>query len=129
MTLKTGGGVLCGPRGRYVKRLTGGLIKIAGYGVGRLVIWVRLPAGAPAHAGKDPIAHSLYLKHERPEVYAGAYKFLERLLPLRQHPAGPFKREPFPAGRWILRGLGGYRRARKAIRTFVKRARRACQFS
>lgn len=63
--------------GRYVKRLTGGLIKLAGYGLVRLFTWVRLTAGAPAHSGKDPIAHILYIQHERPGVYAGTYKFLE----------------------------------------------------
>jgi len=63
--------------GPYVKRLTGGRFEIAGYGLTRLLTWVRLTGGAPAHSGKDPIAHILYIKHERPEVYAGTYKFLE----------------------------------------------------
>lgn len=63
--------------GRYVKQLTGGLIEIQGYGLARLLTWVRLTGGAPGHAGKDPIAHILYIKHERPEVYARTYKFLE----------------------------------------------------
>ncbi len=48
--------------GRYVKRLTGGLIEIEGYGLTRLFTWVRLTEGAPAHSGKDPIAHIVYIK-------------------------------------------------------------------
>jgi xylulokinase len=63
--------------GPYVKQLTGGLIEIAGYGLRRLLTWVRMTGGAPAHSGKDPIAHILYIKHKRPEVYAATYKFLE----------------------------------------------------
>jgi len=63
--------------GRYIKRITGGWIEIEGYGLTRLWKWVRLTGGAPGHAGKDPIAHILFLKHERPEVYARTYKFLE----------------------------------------------------
>ena len=61
----------------YVKRITGGWIQVEGYGLSRLWKWVRLTGGAPGHAGKDPIAHILFLKYERPEVYARTYKFLE----------------------------------------------------
>ena len=63
--------------GPYIKRLTGGRIQIAGYGITRLWTWVRLTAGAPGHAGKDPLAHILYIQHERPDIYARTYKFLE----------------------------------------------------
>ncbi len=62
---------------RYLDRITGGPIKIEGYGVGKLVRWLRLTGGIPAHAGKDPIAHILYIKHELPQIYRKTYKFLE----------------------------------------------------
>jgi xylulokinase len=62
---------------RYLDSITGGLIKVEGYGVGKLVRWLRLTGGIPTHAGKDPIAHILYIKHELPEVYRQTYKFLE----------------------------------------------------
>jgi xylulokinase len=62
---------------RYVKRITGGRIEVAGYGITKLWAWVRLTAGAPGHAGKDSIAHILYIKHEHPEIHAKTYKFLE----------------------------------------------------
>ena len=61
----------------YIQRITGGPLAIAGYGVTKLWRWVRLTGGAPAHSGKDPLAHILYIQHERPEIYARAYKFLE----------------------------------------------------
>lgn len=62
---------------RYVGRVTGGPLRIQGYGVGKLLTWLRATGGVPTQTGKDSIAHILYLKHERPEIYAAAYKFLE----------------------------------------------------
>ncbi|RME43247.1 MAG: xylulose kinase, partial [Caldilineae bacterium] len=61
----------------YVRRITGGLIKVEGYGLGKLLTWLRLTGGIPAQSGKDPIAHILYIKHQHPEVYRQTYKFLE----------------------------------------------------
>jgi xylulokinase len=61
----------------HVKRITGGIVQVEGYGLRKLVTWLRLTGGIPAHSGKDSIAHILYLKHERPEIYSAAYKFLE----------------------------------------------------
>jgi xylulokinase len=63
--------------GPYVQRITGGRIGLQGYGITRLWTWVRLTAGIPSRAGKDSIAHILYLKHDHPEIYARTYKFLE----------------------------------------------------
>ena len=62
---------------RYVKQVTGGLLNFAGYGVGKLRRWLSLTGGAPGHAGKDPLAHILFLKNEFPKLYRQAYKFLE----------------------------------------------------
>lgn len=62
---------------RYVEEVTGGLVKIEGYHPLKLLQWIRLTGGIPSHSGKDPFAHILFLKHERPEVYEKADKFLE----------------------------------------------------
>lgn len=62
---------------RYIKRISDGLLKVSGYGVTKIVRWLRLTGGAPGHAGKDPLAHILYLKHEQPDLYARTHKFLE----------------------------------------------------
>jgi xylulokinase len=62
---------------RYLDPIVGGPVKIEGYGAGKLARWLRLTGGAPTHAGKDPIAHILYIKHELPEIYRRTYKFLE----------------------------------------------------
>ncbi len=61
----------------HVRRITGGPVRIQGYGVGKLITWVRLTGGAPTHSGKDSLAHVLWLRHERPEVYREAFKLLE----------------------------------------------------
>jgi xylulokinase len=61
----------------HVEVLTDGLVKIAGYGASKILAWLRKTGGAPGKSGKDPIAHILWLKNERPEVYAAAHKFLE----------------------------------------------------
>lgn len=61
----------------YVRRITGGWPQIQGYSPTRLLRWLRLTGGVPTHAGKDPIAHILFLKAEQPEIYRAAYKFLE----------------------------------------------------
>lgn len=52
-------------------------VTIEGYPPLMLMNWLRLTGGAPASSGKDPIAHILWLKKERPDIYAKAYKFLE----------------------------------------------------
>ncbi|MHA1131455.1 MAG: xylulokinase [Candidatus Helarchaeota archaeon] len=68
----------------YIKKLMGGLINISGYSIKhifqyflKLGGWINITAGAPGLAGKDPIAHILYIKNELPEIYNKTYKFLE----------------------------------------------------
>jgi xylulokinase len=61
----------------YTKRITGGLIKIAGYGLVPLVKWLRLTGGIPTHSGADALAHILFIRHEREDVYRRTFKFLE----------------------------------------------------
>jgi len=62
---------------RYINDLTGGLIRVSGYGVFKLPRWIRLTGGIPAHSGKDSIAHILFIKNAFPDIYSGTYKFLE----------------------------------------------------
>jgi xylulokinase len=61
----------------YIRHITDGLIKVERYSVWKLMQWLRLTGGAPAHAGKDPGAHILFIKHEFPEIYRETFKFLE----------------------------------------------------
>jgi xylulokinase len=62
---------------RQIRRITGGLVRVAGYGVMKLQRWLRLTGGIPSHSGKDPIAHILFIKDKYPDVYRQTYKFLE----------------------------------------------------
>jgi xylulokinase len=61
----------------YVREITGGFPKISGYSLGALAKWLPITGGIPGLSGKDPIAHILFLKHERPDIYQRTYKFLE----------------------------------------------------
>lgn len=54
-----------------------GTANFKGYGLRKLMTWLALTGGAPSHSGKDTLAHILYLKRNRPELYNAAYKFLE----------------------------------------------------
>lgn len=61
----------------HIRRIAGGALRVQGYGPLRLARWLRRTGGAPGHAGKDPLAHILFLKHERPAIYRSAARFLE----------------------------------------------------
>ncbi len=61
----------------YVNKLVDGPLKVEGYGLAKLINWIRLTGGIPGKSGKDPTAHILFLKYERPDIYQRAYKFLE----------------------------------------------------
>ena len=60
-----------------VRRITRGVPAVQGYGVGRLAAWVRRSGGAPGHSGKDTVAHILWIRDRRPDVYRRTHKFLE----------------------------------------------------
>ena len=62
---------------RYIEKITDGFLKVEGYSILKLRRWLNLTGGAPGHAGKDPLAHILFLKHEFPDIYRQTYKFLE----------------------------------------------------
>jgi xylulokinase len=61
----------------YVRELVDGSLKVAGYDIFKLIKWIRLTGGCPSMSGKDPLAHILWLKRERPEIYEQTHKFLE----------------------------------------------------
>jgi xylulokinase len=61
----------------HVRRVTHGFLPIEGYGLYRVLTWVRLTGGAPSLSGKDPLGHILYIQSALPDVYRATYKFLE----------------------------------------------------
>ncbi len=60
-----------------IAEAVGGRLNVMGYDPRRLAKWVQLTGGAPSHSGKDSLAHILWLKAERPEVYDAAERLLE----------------------------------------------------
>ena len=60
-----------------VQQITRGFPAVQGYGLGKLAAWIRRSGGAPGHAGKDTLAHILYVRDRLPDVYRRAAKFLE----------------------------------------------------
>jgi xylulokinase len=61
----------------HIRQRIGGFPSVQGYGAAKLWTWVRRTGGIPSPSGKDPVAHILFLQHERPDIYARTYKFLE----------------------------------------------------
>ena len=61
----------------YVKDLVSSRLNVAGYEPRRLRHWISRTGAVPSLSGKDPIGHILWLRHERPEVYRSAHRFLE----------------------------------------------------
>lgn len=59
----------------HVRAVAGG--PLAGYAPLKLRRWISRTGGAPVLSGNDGMGHALFLKHERPEVYAAAHKLLE----------------------------------------------------
>jgi len=58
------------------KKFRKGLIKISGFGLMKLLRFIKITGGAPGINGKDPISHILWIKENRPKIYEDTYKFL-----------------------------------------------------
>ncbi len=58
------------------RKFSKGLIKISGYGLKNILMFLKITGGAPGFNGKDPISHILWLKENKPEIYEKTYKFL-----------------------------------------------------
>ena len=63
--------------GKYNCDITAGFPSIQGYGLFKLYKWIKLTGLVPTRSGVDSLGHVLFIKHERPEIYAKTYKFLE----------------------------------------------------
>jgi xylulokinase len=62
---------------RYVNKITGGPIAFDGYGLDKVWAWIRRTGGIPTQSGKDSLAHILFIKHAKPDLFAATHKFLE----------------------------------------------------
>jgi xylulokinase len=61
----------------FVDKMTRGIINLEGFSPEKLYKWLQLTGGIPARAGKDPIAHILFIKQTQTDLYTRTYKFLE----------------------------------------------------
>ena len=61
----------------YNRRVIAGFPSIQGYGLKKLISWVRATGLAPTQSGVDSLGHVLFIKNERPDIYVRTYKFLE----------------------------------------------------
>jgi xylulokinase len=61
----------------HVRRATHGFPSMEGYGLRKLMTWIRLTGGAPSMSGKDPVGHILLIQQAFPDVFRNTYKFLE----------------------------------------------------
>lgn len=62
-----------------VRRHAGGGLNLGGYNAIKLQKWVSLTGGAPSLSGKDRYGHMLWLRIEKPDLYARTHKFLDVL--------------------------------------------------
>jgi xylulokinase len=63
--------------GPYNRKIAGGFPSFQGYGLFKLLKWVKLTGMAPTHSGVDSLSHVLYIKNELPDIYTKTFKFLE----------------------------------------------------
>jgi len=64
---------------KYIQDRCRGLINIEGYGLTKLIRYMRLTGAAPSLTGKDPAGHMLFIREEHPDVYEKTHKFLNVL--------------------------------------------------
>lgn len=61
----------------YNRAITRGFPSVQGYGLVKLLKWLNLTGMVPTQTGLDAMAHMLFIKHERPEIYRKTWKLLE----------------------------------------------------
>jgi xylulokinase len=61
----------------YNRTLVKGFPNIQGYKLNTLLKYLSIHGLAPSLGGSDALAHMLFIKHERPQIYQRTYKFLE----------------------------------------------------
>lgn len=61
----------------YIQKFYKGLLQFGGLNIIKALKFVKRTGGAPTLSGKDPVAHILWLKNERPDIYEKTFMFLE----------------------------------------------------
>lgn len=60
-----------------IRKFHKSILQVSGYNLFKILKWLSITGGGPTLSGKDPIAHIMWLREKHPEIYKGAYKFLE----------------------------------------------------
>ncbi|MGD9301118.1 MAG: FGGY-family carbohydrate kinase [Desulfobacterales bacterium] len=63
--------------GKYNRSVVSGFPRVQGYNCLKLMKWIKLTGMVPTHSGVDSLGHVLFIKNERPDIYARTHKFLE----------------------------------------------------
>ncbi len=63
--------------GVYNREISKGFINVAGYGLTKIIKWLKISGIAPTSSGIDSLGHMLVIKNEFPDIYEKTYKFLE----------------------------------------------------
>lgn len=61
----------------WVRQLMHGWPAVSGYGLARVLRWIKITGGAPSLSGKDPVGHILWLKAHKPDIFEATCTFLE----------------------------------------------------
>ncbi len=59
------------------REITSGYPKVSGYGLPKLVKWLRATNGVPSLAGRDTISKFIWLRDEQPEIWNRTHKLLD----------------------------------------------------
>jgi xylulokinase len=74
----------------YLRKQISGTINLAGADLFKVLRFVRLTGGMPSITGKDPAAHTLFIRDTMPDVYTRTHKFLNVLDYLNLRLTGEF---------------------------------------
>jgi len=74
--------------GPYNREIVKGFPKVQGYQLGKLLKYVHKHGFPPSPS--DSLAHMLFIKHERPEIYKRTYKFFEPMDYINMRLTGKF---------------------------------------
>jgi xylulokinase len=61
----------------YMKKFHKSLIQVSGYSARKMLKLIKVTGGGASLSGKDPIAHILWIKDCRPDIYDKTFMFLE----------------------------------------------------
>ena len=62
---------------QQARKMTSGYPKVSGYGLPRLLKWLRATNGVPSLAGRDTISKFIWLRDERPDLWQQTHKLLD----------------------------------------------------